>query len=93
MSFWSPTRLSGECVSIGPARDILAYGVKHGMKTLRLCGLEKVLEGTTSIEEVMRITKGVRRFKRRIPAAASQGWPAALSESESSYCVAYQFGP
>ena len=47
------------CIDRASSGDILAYGVKHGMKTLRLCGLEKVREGTTSIEEVMRITKGV----------------------------------
>jgi general secretion pathway protein E/type IV pilus assembly protein PilB len=47
------------CIERASSGDILAYGVKKGMKTLRLSGLEKVREGVTSIEEVMRITKGI----------------------------------
>ncbi len=47
------------CVERASSGEILAYGVKKGMKTLRLSGLEKVREGTTSIEEVLRITKGI----------------------------------
>ena len=47
------------CVERASSGEILAYGVKQGMKTLRLSGLEKVREGATSIEEVLRITKGI----------------------------------
>jgi type II secretion system protein E len=46
------------CVDRASSGEILDYGVKKGMKTLRLAGLEKVREGATSMEEVVRITKG-----------------------------------
>ena len=39
---------SGGCASTGPARARFCnYGVKNGMKTLRLTGLDKVREGAT----------------------------------------------
>jgi general secretion pathway protein E/type IV pilus assembly protein PilB len=46
------------CVERADASRIREYGKSAGMTTLRQCGWEKVLEGTTSIEEVLRITKG-----------------------------------
>jgi general secretion pathway protein E/type IV pilus assembly protein PilB len=46
------------CVDRCSSGEILDYGVKQGMKTLRLSGLDKVREGVTSMEEIMRITKG-----------------------------------
>ena len=47
------------CVERASSGDILAYGLKRGMKTLRQSGYEKVREGTTSLEEVLRVTKGM----------------------------------
>jgi type II secretion system protein E len=46
------------CVDRASSGEILDYAVKNGMKTLRLSGLDKVREGATTLEEVMRITKG-----------------------------------
>ena len=46
------------CVERADASQIRQYAVQHGMLTLRQCGWQKVLEGTTSVEEVIRITKG-----------------------------------
>ncbi|NQV23689.1 MAG: Flp pilus assembly complex ATPase component TadA [Rhodopirellula sp.] len=37
---------------------IRQYGVEHGMITLRQCGWLHAMNGTTSIEDVLRITKG-----------------------------------
>jgi general secretion pathway protein E/type IV pilus assembly protein PilB len=42
-------------VSAGEIRD---YGLRKGMITLRQSGWQKVLEGVTSVEDVLRITKG-----------------------------------
>ena len=39
-----------------PVSDLAAAAKTHGMKTLRQAGLLKVLEGTTTIEEVLRVT-------------------------------------
>jgi type IV pilus assembly protein PilB len=39
-----------------PAAEIKKEAVRLGMKTLRLSGLNKVREGVTSVEEVMRVT-------------------------------------
>jgi type IV pilus assembly protein PilB len=39
-----------------PAAELAATAKKHGMKTLRQAGLTKVLEGTTTVEEVLRVT-------------------------------------
>ncbi|MDA0282823.1 MAG: ATPase, T2SS/T4P/T4SS family [Planctomycetota bacterium] len=47
--------MCGERVS---STRIRQYGVEHGMVTLRQCGWLHVLNGTTSIEDVLRITKG-----------------------------------
>lgn len=38
--------------------DIKKAALKHGMLTLRMDGFRKVLEGTTSMDEVLRATKG-----------------------------------
>jgi type IV pilus assembly protein PilB len=39
-----------------PAPEIKAAAVKKGMKTLRMIGLERVKEGLTTLEEVLRVT-------------------------------------
>ena len=39
------------------AADIKKKAVEQGMKTLRQDGLEKVLRGTTTLEEVLRVTE------------------------------------
>ena len=46
------------CVERADAGQIREYGIRHGMLTLRQCGWQKVLDGITSVEEVLRITKG-----------------------------------
>ncbi len=46
------------CIDNASAGQIREYGLKHGMTTLRQSGWGKVLEGVTSIEEIVRITKG-----------------------------------
>ncbi|MFT4556848.1 MAG: GspE/PulE family protein [Planctomycetales bacterium] len=47
--------MCGERVSSNRIRQ---YGVEHGMVTLRQCGWLHAINGTTSIEDVLRITKG-----------------------------------
>ena len=47
--------MCGERVS---STRIRQYGVEHGMVTLRQCGWLHAMNGTTSIEDVLRITKG-----------------------------------
>jgi general secretion pathway protein E/type IV pilus assembly protein PilB len=42
------------------AFDIKKAGIRGGMKTLRMDGWRKVIEGTTSMDEVLRATKGDR---------------------------------
>jgi type II secretory ATPase GspE/PulE/Tfp pilus assembly ATPase PilB-like protein len=39
------------------ANDLRVIARKNGMKTLREDGLEKVLAGVTTIEEVLRVTQ------------------------------------
>lgn len=46
------------CVERVDSNDIAAYAVKQGMTTLRQSGWGRVLEGITTVEEVLRITKG-----------------------------------
>ena len=46
------------CVENASAGQIRDYALRQGMTTLRQAGWEKVREGVTSIEEVLRITKG-----------------------------------
>jgi type IV pilus assembly protein PilB len=43
----------------GQTSEIREIAQKEGMKTLRQAGLRKVLEGTTTIEEVLRVTLAV----------------------------------
>jgi type IV pilus assembly protein PilB len=38
------------------ALEIKRGAIQHGMRTLRMSGLEKLKEGITTIEEVMRVT-------------------------------------
>jgi len=40
----------------GATTDLRAMAQNQGMKTLRQAGLLKVLEGTTTVEEVLRVT-------------------------------------
>lgn len=47
--------MCGERVS---STRIRQYGIEHGMVTLRQCGWLHAVNGTTSIEDVLRITKG-----------------------------------
>ncbi|MEA1995076.1 MAG: type II secretion system protein GspE, partial [Campylobacterota bacterium] len=39
------------------AQKIKTFAVSKGIKTLRMDGLNKVLEGTTTLEEVLRVTQ------------------------------------
>ncbi|HLC42223.1 MAG TPA: type IV-A pilus assembly ATPase PilB [Methylomirabilota bacterium] len=41
-----------------PASELKAMTVSQGMKTLRQAGLQKVLEGSTTLEEILRVTFG-----------------------------------
>jgi len=43
-------------LSDGNSRDVLAVALKQGMSTLRMSGLARVLDGTTSLEEINRVT-------------------------------------
>ena len=44
-------------LSTSDANAIKATAMEQGMTTLRRCGLEKLLEGVTTVEEVMRVTQ------------------------------------
>lgn len=46
------------CVERADASQIRDYCVRHGLITLRQSGWQKVIAGDTSIEEVLRVTKG-----------------------------------
>lgn len=46
------------CMEQADASQIREYGLKNGMTTLRQSGWSKAMEGTISLEEVMRITAG-----------------------------------
>lgn len=46
------------CVERADSNKIREYARAHGMSTLRDSGWRKVLEGVTSVDEVLRITKG-----------------------------------
>lgn len=46
------------CVEGASAGVIREYGLTHGMLTLRQSGYQRVLDGTSTLEEVMRITRG-----------------------------------
>jgi general secretion pathway protein E len=44
-------------LSTSDANAIKAEALEQGMTTLRHCGIEKLLEGVTTVEEVMRVTQ------------------------------------
>jgi len=46
------------CAENKSATEIRAYALKHGMTTLRHSGWEQVAAGVTSVDEVIRITRG-----------------------------------
>ncbi|MEX0717249.1 MAG: ATPase, T2SS/T4P/T4SS family, partial [Planctomycetaceae bacterium] len=46
------------CVERADASQIRDYAMRNGMTTLRQSGWQKVLDGQTSVDEVLRITKG-----------------------------------
>ena len=46
------------CSERADANQIREHAIGAGMMTLRQCGWQRVLDGTTSIDEVMRITAG-----------------------------------
>jgi general secretion pathway protein E/type IV pilus assembly protein PilB len=46
------------CVESASAGQIREYAIKNGMTTLRQDGWNKVIAGITSVEDVLRITKG-----------------------------------
>lgn len=46
------------CAENESATKIRTYALQHGMTTLRHSGWEQVAAGTTSVEEVLRITRG-----------------------------------
>jgi general secretion pathway protein E/type IV pilus assembly protein PilB len=46
------------CIERADAGQIRDHAVQNGMVTLRQCGWRKVIEGITSVEEVMRISEG-----------------------------------
>jgi type IV pilus assembly protein PilB len=41
-----------------PTAEVKDMAIAQGMKTLRQNGLQKVLEGVTTVEEVLRVTMG-----------------------------------
>jgi general secretion pathway protein E/type IV pilus assembly protein PilB len=45
------------CVARASAAEIRSYALAHGMTTLRQSGYRRVLDGTTSLDEVVRITR------------------------------------
>ena len=45
------------CVERADASQIRDYGMRNGMTSLRASGWQKVIEGTTSVQEILRITK------------------------------------
>ncbi len=46
------------CAESRSTTEIRAYALEHGMTTLRHSGWEQVAEGVTSVDEVVRITRG-----------------------------------
>ncbi len=46
------------CVERASSAQIRHYALKNRMTTLRQCGWQRVLEGVTDVEEIVRITKG-----------------------------------
>jgi general secretion pathway protein E/type IV pilus assembly protein PilB len=46
------------CVARASSTTIRDHALKNGMMTLRLNGYQRVIDGTTTLDEVLRITKG-----------------------------------
>jgi general secretion pathway protein E/type IV pilus assembly protein PilB len=46
------------CIERASSGQIRDYAIRHGMTTLRQSGWQRVLDGLTSVDEVLRITKG-----------------------------------
>jgi general secretion pathway protein E/type IV pilus assembly protein PilB len=46
------------CVRRASAGEIKKYALEHNLTTLRMDGWNKVLQGITSVDEVVKITKG-----------------------------------
>lgn len=46
------------CVARASSTEIRDHALKNGMMTLRLNGYQRVIDGTTTLDEVLRITKG-----------------------------------
>jgi len=40
------------------ATELRELGRKHGMQTLREAGLQKIRDGVTTVEEILRVTTG-----------------------------------
>ncbi|MEO2049297.1 MAG: ATPase, T2SS/T4P/T4SS family, partial [Pirellulales bacterium] len=51
-------RIRKLCTERADANQIREHAIASGMMTLRQCGWLKVLEGVTSVDEVMRVTAG-----------------------------------
>ena len=45
------------CIHRASSSEVREYALKKGMVSLRLSGFQRVLDGTTTLEEVLRITK------------------------------------
>lgn len=50
--------IHGLILSSSSARDIRQASIRAGMRTMRVDGITKVIKGVTSIDEVMRLTRG-----------------------------------
>ena len=46
------------CIARASSAAIRDHALQHGMMTLRLNGYQRVIDGTTTLDEVLRITKG-----------------------------------
>ncbi|MEW4487728.1 ATPase, T2SS/T4P/T4SS family [Thalassoglobus sp. JC818] len=46
------------CIEQASAGVVREYGLKHGMLTLRQSGYQRMIDGVTTLEEVVRITRG-----------------------------------
>lgn len=51
-------RIKELCVEGASAGVIRDYGLQHGMLSLRQSGYQRMVDGTTTLEEVVRITRG-----------------------------------
>ena len=50
--------IHGLILNSASARDIRTAAVNSGMRTMRVDGLQKALKGVTTIDEVLRLTRG-----------------------------------